>query len=358
MSVYSVNVHPTSVKLNVGQWYYGAYAYVDASSDCCTDVTWYSDNPNVASVNQSSGYVYARSAGTTRIYAVSKIDNSQKDYCVVTVEQSVSIQSVSLSSDEIIMNIGDVDYLSATVLPANAPDKRVRWCSNNPSVVCVDYYTGEITAISAGTASVTAYSAYDNSIGSEGCSITVLSQERTVRANGVIQENASYIRSAANMFGLQPVDVAMAIYAEQCINVDWKDEVIDPLLAPTLNVSLGLGQMRISTARKVEDNGYLPITHYTEWHGNNSVENRDAGIAIKLLNAQENAKYVAGYLAYIIDLWKHEYPYISCDAGVLATLYNRGEEGQNNAGPHSNPVSNPFGEFASEHRALLNCLLQ
>ena len=358
MSVYSVNVHPTSISLKTGDWYYGAWAQVIASSNCCTDVTWYSDNPNVASVNQSSGYIYAKSTGTTRVYAVSKVDNTKKDYCIITVESPISVQSISLYPETMIMNIDDVNYLSATVLPANAADKRVRWCSSNPNVVCVDYYTGEITALAEGTASVTAYSAVDNTIGSKGCSITVLSQERTVRANGVIQENAAYIRSAANMFGLQPVDVAMVIYAEQCINVDWKDEVIDPFLAPTLDVSLGLGQVRISTARKVEDNGYLPVTHYTEWHGNNSVENRDVGIAIKLLNPQENAKYVAGYLAYIIDLWKHEYPYISCDAGVLATLYNRGEEGQNNAGPHSNPVSNPFGEFASEHRALLNSLLQ
>ena len=95
----------------------------------------------------------------------------------------------------------------------------------------------------------------------------------------------------------------------------------------------------------------------SEWHGNNSVENRDAGIAIKLLNAQENAKYVAGYLAYIIDLWEQEYPCISCDAEVLATLYNIGEMGSNNAGPHPNPGSNEFGRFASDHRQLLQCLL-
>lgn len=357
MSVYSVNVHPTSISLKTGDWYYGAWAQVIASSDCCTDVTWYSDNPNVASVNQSSGYIYACSSGTTRVYAVSKVDNTKKDYCVITVEPPISVQNISLYPETKIMNIGDVDYLSATVLPTNAVDKRVRWCSSNSNVVCVDYYTGEITAISEGTASVTAYSAYDNTIGSTGCSITVISQDKTLRANGVIQDNATYICNAANIFGLDPVDVAMVIYAEQCINVDWKDEVIDPLLAPTLNVSLGLGQMRISTARKVEDNGYLPITHYSEWHGNNSVENRDAGIAIKLLNAQENAKYVAGYLAYIIDLWEQEYPCISCDAEVLATLYNIGEMGSNNAGPHPNPGSNEFGRFASDHRQLLQCLL-
>ena len=355
--VNSINVYPSSVSLKVGEWYYGAWAEVCPTNATCPEVEWYSSNVSVASVNSSSGYIYARGAGTAIICARATDGSGKKDYCVITVEPPASVQSVSLYPEAMIMNIDDVGYLSATVLPANAVDKRVRWCSSNPDVVCVDYYTGEITAISEGTASVTAFSAYDNSIGSTGCLITVLSQDRTVCANSVIQDNATYIRNAANMFGLQPVDVAMVIYAEQCINVDWKDEVIDPLLAPTLNVSLGLGQMRISTARKVEDNGYLPITQYSEWHGNNSVENRDAGIAIKLLNEQENAKYVAGYLAYIIDLWEQEYPCISCDADVLATLYNIGEMGSNNAGPHSNPGSNEFGRFASDHRQLLQCLL-
>ena len=342
--------------MNIGNsvYLYESVCPTNATNKC---VKWSSNRTSVATVNPDTGLVIAQGAGTATITATAQDGSNKKGYCTITVNAPVSVQSISLYPETKIMNINDVDYLNATVLPANAADKRVRWCSSNPDVVCVDYYTGEITAISEGTASVTAFSAYDNSIGSTGCSITVLSQDRTVRANGVIQENAAYIRSAANMFGLQPVDVAMVIYAEQCINVDWKDEVIDPMLAPTLNVSLGLGQMRISTARKVEDNGYLPITHYTEWHGNNSVENRDAGIAIKLLNAQENAKYVAGYLAYIIDLWEQEYPYISCDADVLATLYNIGEMGSNNTGPHPNPGSNEFGRFASDHRQLLQCLL-
>ncbi len=358
MSVYSVNVHPTSIKLKVGQWYYGVYAEVLASSDCCSDVRWYSDNPSIASVNQSSGYIYAKSLGTTRVYAVSKVDESKKDYCVVTIERPVSVQSIVLYPETTITNIDDKFFLSAAVAPTNATDKRVRWHSSNPYVVCVDDYTGEITALNEGTANVTACSVSDSTISSNDCLITVLSRERTERANDVIQENATYIRNAANIFGLESVDVAMVIYAEQCINVDWKDEIIDPIVASTLDVSLGLGQVRISTATKLEDNGYMPITHYSEWHGNNCVENRDLGIAIKLLNAQDNAKYVAAYLKYIIDLWQEQYAHIHDDADILATIYNIGEMGRNNEGPHPNPGSNEFGRFAANHRQMLQDLLQ
>lgn len=358
MSVYSVNVHPTSIGLKVGEWYYNAKAEVNASSNCCTDVTWYSDNPNIVTVNKSSGYIYAKSSGSTRVYAVSNVDNSKKDYCVITVEAPISVQDISIYPETMIMNIGDVAFFRATVMPANATDKRVRWRSSNPDVVYIDCYTGDITALAEGTTSITACSVADNTICSKGCIINVLSRERTTKANDVIQENASYIQDAANMFCLEPVDVAMVIYAEHCINVDLKDEIIDPLVAPLLDVSLGLGQIRISTAKRIEDKGYMPITHFEEWHGNNSVENRDAGIANKLLNYQENAKYVAAYLKYIIDLWKDAYPCIQCDYDVLATLYNIGEMGKNSEGPHPNPGSNAFGRFASDHRQILQDLLQ
>ena len=80
MSIYSVNVYPSCITLKTGDWYYGAYAFVDASSNCCTDVEWYSSNTSVATVNYTTGYIYARSSGTARIYAVSKVDPGKSDY--------------------------------------------------------------------------------------------------------------------------------------------------------------------------------------------------------------------------------------------------------------------------------------
>ena len=50
MSVYSVNVYPSSTTIKTGNWYYDAYAVVNASSNCCSDVEWYSDKPSVATV--------------------------------------------------------------------------------------------------------------------------------------------------------------------------------------------------------------------------------------------------------------------------------------------------------------------
>lgn len=115
MSVYSVNVYPSSTTIKTGNWYYGAYAIVNASSNCNTDVRWYSNNTSIATVNASSGYIYAKAPGTTRIYAQSTIDSSKKDYITVTVTSgTICVDSVALNRSSISLEKGDTFDLFAT----------------------------------------------------------------------------------------------------------------------------------------------------------------------------------------------------------------------------------------------------
>lgn len=149
MSVYSVSVHPSSVTLIVGNWYYDAYAVVNASSCCGTGVTWYSSNTNVATVNASSGYIYARSAGTARIYARSTADSSKSDYVTVTVTSgTVCVNSISLNKSNVTLERDDSVTLTATVSPANATNKTISWRSTNTSVATV--CEGVVTAKAIG----------------------------------------------------------------------------------------------------------------------------------------------------------------------------------------------------------------
>ena len=432
--------HSSCVTIAKGQWHYGTPESVLPNCTEYSCVKWYSDDSSIASVNETTGYIYGVDIGTTRIYAATCGRCCQIGCITVTVIAPVPVTGISLSAASLTMNVGDIEYVYETIYPANATNKKVTWESSDTSVATVNLYRGvihakstgiatitattsdgeftascevrvrdipvteieipatkymiigEISGIEAeikpsnatnkqllwestkpniatidtngnafafsqGTTNITAKSVADESIYSEKCSLEVLSQEKVERANQIIQENAQFICEAANDFGLPPASVAMVIYAEQCINVDLKDEIIDPLVAPLLDVSLGLGQVRISTAKMIEDSGYMPVTHYTDWHGNNSVENRDYGIALKLMSAQTNVKYVAAYLALIIDLWQEKYPLISSNYEVLATLYNVGENGASGNGPHANPKSNAFGKFSSQRRSYLNQLL-
>lgn len=352
--VQSVTVCPPTMELTLGE-----SAVLDVTvcpeNAANKNVVWTSSNPQIASVNYHSGKITALTKGVAYITAQSAENNKIKATVPVYVNPYVPVEDIAIQTD-IYMQVGEHVKLTAEFTPEDATNKNVTWNNTNESVVSV--LTGGILyALSTGNAEITAQSVANNTIVSETCPVTVIDPSKVVRANGVIQENAAYIRDAANMFGLDPASVAMCIYAEQCLNVDWKDEVVDPWLAPTFDVSLGLGQVRMSTAKKVEDWGYLPVTHYTDWHGNNSVDNRDEGIAMKLMDPQENAKYVAGYLALLIDLWKEAYPLVESDTAILATLYNRGENGSG-SGPHSNPKNNGFGGFASRNHEFLGQLLE
>lgn len=171
MSVYSVNVYPSSTTIKTGNWYYGAYAIVNASSNCNTDVRWYSNNTNVATVNASSGYIYAKAPGTARIYAQSTVDSSKKDYITVTVTSgTICVDSVTLNRSSISLEKGDTFTLSATVCPTNATNKSIGWRSSNTSVATVS--GGVVTAKARGYAYIYA-EAQDGSGEYDSCYVNV-----------------------------------------------------------------------------------------------------------------------------------------------------------------------------------------
>lgn len=71
------------------------------------------------------------------------------------VPETVAVTGITLSETSIVMNIGGSRTLTATVSPSNATDKTVTWSSSRASVASVSS-SGEVTALSAGTATITA----------------------------------------------------------------------------------------------------------------------------------------------------------------------------------------------------------
>ena len=69
-------------------------------------------------------------------------------------EVVIPVSSVSLSSAELSMLLGQSEVLTATVLPENATDKTVTWSSSDPSVASVE--DGKVTALMVGDAVITA----------------------------------------------------------------------------------------------------------------------------------------------------------------------------------------------------------
>ena len=182
-----------------------------------------------------------------------------------------------------------------------------------------------------------------------------------VEAEKIIKDNADTIIKAGEKFNVNPAIIAGCIYAEQTINVDVKDKYIDPLVySYGIDVSLGIGQVRISTAKKVESKGYMPRIIVDDFGISNGEEsiivNQENNMRARaLMNDKTNIMYVAAYLRYIQDIWKNKYPQISGKSDILGTLYNIGEYGKN--GVNSNPQSNDFGKTVKKNYGKMQGLL-
>ena len=170
--VSSVTTYPGSITLKKGNWFYGATAQVCPPDADCTCVIWESSNEDVATVNASSGYIYAKSAGTARIYATATDGSGEYDYIFVTVTDDVLVTSVTVTPSYKVMTVGDSTFLHESVCPTNATNKAVFWCSSNDSVATVNEISGLVIAKRAGTATIYA-TAQDGSNSQGMCDITV-----------------------------------------------------------------------------------------------------------------------------------------------------------------------------------------
>ncbi len=169
--VNSVCVFPRNVTLKKGEWYYDAYAEVLPTNADIRSVTWHSEDTSVASVNASSGYIYANSAGTARIYATAKDGSGESDYITVTVTSgAIRVSSVCLNKSNLSLEKGNSYTLTATVYPTNASNQSLSWSSSNPSVATVS--GGKVVAKAKGGAWITA-TAQDGSGESDSCYVTV-----------------------------------------------------------------------------------------------------------------------------------------------------------------------------------------
>ncbi|AGK96719.1 Ig-like domain-containing protein [Clostridium pasteurianum] len=134
------------------------------NSDINNAVKWTSSNINVTTVD-STGKVTAVSAGTATITATL---GNKKASCTVTVNTPVT--SVTLNKTTDILTVGSTDTLTATVAPDNATNKAVTWSSSDTNVATVDN-TGKVTAVDAGTATITVTTVDGSKTAS--CTVTV-----------------------------------------------------------------------------------------------------------------------------------------------------------------------------------------
>ena len=182
--VQSVGLNKTELALEVGKT--GTLeAKVEPSDATNKNVTWSRSNPEVATVD--NGVVTAVSAGEA-IITVTTEDGAKTATCKVTVNapQTVPVTGVTLDKAELTLEKGSTGTLTATVAPQNATNNTVTWSSSNPEFVTVA--NGTVTAVSAGTATITVTTADGNHKAT--CTVTVI--PKTVQVSGIqVQGSAS-----------------------------------------------------------------------------------------------------------------------------------------------------------------------
>ena len=156
-----ISLSSSSLTLNEGASSTLTVSYSPSNTTDNKTVTWISSDTSVATV--SNGKVTAVKAGSTTITATV---GSYSKTCTVTVKAPLT--GISLNKTSTTLNIGGTETLTVTYTPSNTTDsKTVTWTSSNTSVATVS--NGKITAVGAGTATITA------TVGSysKTCTVTV-----------------------------------------------------------------------------------------------------------------------------------------------------------------------------------------
>ncbi|HEY0527696.1 MAG TPA: Ig-like domain-containing protein [Gemmatimonadaceae bacterium] len=158
--VASIAVSPATGSLQIGGTLQLSAVTRDANNNVLTGrvISWSSGNASIASVS-ALGLVTALAAGSVQINVSSE---GQVSAATITVAAPppVPVASVSIAPSSPSLQIGSTVQLSATTRDANnvvLTGRVVSWSSATPAVATVSS-TGLVTAVAAGTASVTATS--------------------------------------------------------------------------------------------------------------------------------------------------------------------------------------------------------
>ncbi len=198
--VSGVSVSPSNLVLERGtaQILQASLTPADAANQ---DVRWISSNTGVVKVTPEGALtarVSAVSAGTAAV-TVLTVDGEKKASSQVTVV--VPVDGVALNLSEATMVRGNTEVLVATVSPADATNKAVRWESSDENVVRVvpgDGHSVTIRAYEQGVAEVAVITEDGNRRASVQVEVVVLvtnllldTHEATLAPGDVIQLEAS-----------------------------------------------------------------------------------------------------------------------------------------------------------------------
>ncbi|MBR5477869.1 MAG: leucine-rich repeat protein [Bacteroidaceae bacterium] len=175
--------------------YIGDYAFSG-----CTKLESVTSNASVAPslgeeafVNISSDAVLCYPAGS---------DYSSWSSYFASTEMFGAVSGITLSASAVELNVNETYELTATVTPDDAIVKTISWSSSDNAIAVVDE-NGVVTAVTAGTATITA-TATDGSGVSSSCNVTVIEEQQGGDdEEDVVYDNTIYAADAEAKTGTQ-----------------------------------------------------------------------------------------------------------------------------------------------------------
>lgn len=185
--VSGIELSESSISMELGDTPITLGATVSPENATNQIILWSSSDESVASIviNENVCNVYPAGVGTATITAKTA-DGGYTATCRVTVT-GVPTTGVTLDKTSLILSPGERYILTATVLPANASVKTVRWSSSNPTDVYVSE-SGEVIALALnGSSTITVTT--DNGGHTASCEVTV----RYVAVEGITLDKKNLV---------------------------------------------------------------------------------------------------------------------------------------------------------------------
>lgn len=165
----------------------GTYYKQTLAADGTMPVTWSVSNGTLpaglslnASTGEISGTPTAQGANTFTVTATNAYGSDSRQLAItITIPATIPVTGVTLDKSSLTLAEGGTAQLTATVKPDNASNKAVTWESGDTSVATVDT-NGKVTAVGAGTATITATTQDGGKTAT--CVVTVTAQTYNISA--------------------------------------------------------------------------------------------------------------------------------------------------------------------------------
>ena len=173
--VESIALNQPQLTMTVGDPVVTLTATIQPTNVTDKSLTWQSEDTRIATVD-NNGRVTAVAQGQTRIWVQDGVTGASASSSITVNPRPGSVTSVSLSRPSITLGIGGMETLVATITPADATNQNVTWSSNDTNIATVSN-NGLVTAIAAGTATITATAKDGGAAGSSIVTVNASSQD-------------------------------------------------------------------------------------------------------------------------------------------------------------------------------------